>query len=119
MLLAVCWTSICWTSAAHAQQEPTVQPLRILYAGKLDHPRAAEFMDFLKTRFQSVKAVPFEKLSTQAAADSDVVVVDLPNTDLSTVRYIDLPKDFTRPTVLVGVNGSRLGGKYTLKITDG
>lgn len=95
-----------------------IQPLRVLYAGKLEHPRSVEFVDFLKTRFAKVSTIEFADLSATTAADSDVVVIDIPGSDMETFRRISLPERFDRATVLVGVNGARLGEKDDIKLND-
>jgi hypothetical protein len=101
-----------------AQSRNKIQPLRILYAGEVDHPRTTEFVDFLKTRFAEVATIAFADLSTQTAADSDVVVIDIPGSDMETFRRISLPERFDRSTILVGINGARLGEKEDIKLND-
>ena len=94
--------------------------LRVLYAGVPGHARAVEFVGFLSGRFGAVGELALEDLSPEAAADWDVVLVDLPH-DLPYTRYADfaIPAGFDRPTVLMGVGGARLGEAYRLKIDDG
>lgn len=111
------------TPAALAQEnldqtQNRIQPLRVLYAGDVDHPRTEEFVDFFKTRFAKVSTIAFANLSEQTAADSDVVVIDIPGSDMETFRRISLPERFDRSTILVGINGARLGEKEDIKLND-
>jgi hypothetical protein len=122
LLIVTAITLVVFSNTSQAQQqrdkEPSVQPLRILYAGELEHPRTAEFVDFLKTRFSKVSTIAFADLSTETAADSDVVVIDIPGSDMETFRRISLPERFDRSTILFGINGARLGEKEELKLND-
>lgn len=117
LLVAICPSEI-FAEEPSANSQPATQPLRILYAGQPDHSRTHEFVQFLETRFEKVTVIPFKELSLKTAADSDVVLIDIPGSDMETFRRISLPERFDRPTVLVSVNGARLGEKIDIKLND-
>lgn len=94
-----------------AQEAPRLE-LDVLYAGKPDHARTAQWREFLEPRVKSFTVVDVEKLTKDNVGDADVVVLDCPdpivrNAD-GRAESIRVPRpagfgvDFGHPTIVVG-----------------
>jgi hypothetical protein len=89
--------------------------LRILYLGHPGSEREADFVGFLERYFRQVKtgnlAVPFNARRT---ADADVVLLDYDGDGFKAPRP-QLPPDYARPTVTLGVAGAFICSQRGLK----
>ena len=99
--------------AAPRPDEANRLDLAVLYAGPVDTPRAATFVEFLKQHFTRVEALDVTKLSMMTAAPYDVVVadgkrqypMDKPSLDLPTAK---LGPEFTKPVVMISAQAGTI-----------
>ena len=123
-LIAVCLLTLllacpaAWSAPDHERQN-----LDILYAGKPGSERMADFKQFLSEHFERVETTSLETFTAEQADDYDVVVfdwvgvyrrtadgnIDRDNFGLDTPRTPELPADYDKPTVLVGVLAAQFG----------
>jgi hypothetical protein len=105
------------TAEAAAQEKIS---LSVLYAGIPDAPRTKEFQQFLGQHFTKVGLAPFSDFKPEMADGYDVVVFDTPVQPgpggLGIPPRPVLPRDFSRPSVLVGAPGTRIAESLELKI---
>ncbi len=109
------------STATHAKL-----PIKILYAGDLDSPHSAHWMEFLAREFEHVESTSLDRLSNSKASSFDVVVADwkrryVPNADGKIAfdgqggHGYSLPDDFAKPVIMLGavggeiVRGSKIG----------
>jgi hypothetical protein len=89
--------------------------LKLLYAtnfpNNMSTPRTKEYVEFLKTYFTNVDAIDIAKLKPNDAAPYDVLLIDAEPGEKSVldVPQLDLPQDFSKPTLTLGV----MGGLFT------
>lgn len=98
-----------WSLPAIASEQRL--PLRVLYLGNEAKPRATEFVDFLRTRFEHVAARNRDGFDLDAADDFDVVLLDWSQSDTKSDRAVSPlgPRDgWSKPTVLLGSAGHLL-----------
>jgi hypothetical protein len=104
-------------------QEATQQPkqaLAVLYAGCPNTDREKAFVAFLEENFTKVESMSLEKLTLEQAKPFDVVVADWKGRykigpdgtagmwDAESGHRAQLPKDFTKPVVMIGAVGGEL-----------
>ena len=100
--------------AAPRSDEAKRLDLKVLYAGPVDTPRAATFVEFLKQHFATVDALDVTKLSMKTAAPYDVVVADGKRQyPMSQNGGIDLPTaglgpEFTKPVVVISAQAGTI-----------
>ena len=106
------------TKSSHSSD--TKMKLRVLYAGVLNEPRAIDFADFLRKRFEHVGLVSYSAFNPADADGYDVVVLDgEPQVEENKSRLLNppvLPQDFNRATVLVGRGGVLAAMPLKLKL---
>jgi hypothetical protein len=89
-------------------------PLRILYAGKPGSSREADFLAFLRQHFRQVNSADLPRFNAKEAADADVVLFDYDG-DGFRAPQPNLPADYARPTITLGVAGGMLCSQLRLK----
>lgn len=83
-------------------------PLKVVYLGSENSPRASEFVDFLQTRFEQVAKRNREGLDLESVSTFDVVVLDWSQheTPLEKAKSPLGPRtNWSKPTVLLGSAG--------------
>jgi hypothetical protein len=92
--------------------------LKILYMGQPDTPRAKDFTKFLEEHFAQVAVMDVAKFQASQTAPYDVVILDAnPRArDLGTLAKLKLPSDYSKPTVLQGIFGARVGTALDLRL---
>ena len=94
--------------------------LRVLYLGKPDSERLADFRRLLADHFAKVTTADLRTFKEADANGQDIVIVDWTNEykvgggviDGKGFRAPQISKDFTRPMILIG----QAGGKVTLQL---
>ncbi len=100
---------------AAAPQDPADKiDLKVFYAGKLDTERAADFLEFLTAHFAGTGQGEFARFKPEQAEAFDVVVLDYDGLSLQ-APVPDLPTDYARATLTIGVPGADVGEKLGLK----
>lgn len=108
-----------------APPSPVQQPLRVLWLGNADTPRAASFRDFLAHHFRTVVAAARDGFERGTEQDFDVVVLDWSQGDVDIMKMRELRSPlgeragWTKPLVLLGSAGLLLGGCWDLTGTYG
>ena len=104
--------------------------LRVLYAGNPGSERMADFQSFLADHFVEVGTTDFEKITVDDARPYDVIVFDwtsiMPRDEAGEVRQDvfqlnmpetpKLPKDWDRPSIIIGAAGTRIADLFRSKI---
>jgi len=104
--------------------------LRVLYAGKPDHARARDFIQFLDAHFVNPMATSYETITAEEAKDYDVIIFDWPsilprdengdvlrdNFRLQSPKQPSLPEDWDRPSIVIGGPGQNIAGMFRSKI---
>jgi hypothetical protein len=92
--------------------------LRILYAGNLGSPRERDFVDFLSKYFTEVRTVVLLKFTGKNAPGFDVAILDYDDVfqaEIDNVFIANLSKDYSRPTLTIGVTGANICSRLKLK----
>jgi hypothetical protein len=92
--------------------------LRILYAGHQGSARENDFARFLGNYFREVKTVELMKFTKKMTAGFDVVILDYDSEspgEIPASLIADLSKDYSRPTIAVGVTGAMICSALKLK----
>ena len=92
--------------------------LRILYAGRQGSAREKDFVNFLAKYFMEVRTAELTKFTAKQSNGCDVVILDYDREDPGNVPeslITELSKDYSRPTVTVGVTGALICGRLKLK----
>jgi hypothetical protein len=94
--------------------------LKILYIGEGGSSRAAEFQVFLKPKVRQLEIASRWKFKPEQAADSDVVLLDWPQSDRrASANAKPSPlgerQHWTKPTVLLGSAGLNLAIAWEVK----
>jgi hypothetical protein len=121
------WAAVISAAAAFggvvaAQDAPKKIDLKVLYAGKPDAPRTADFKQFLDKTFSEVGTVELKALDAKAAERFDVVIVDSPTPYGVGDEGFKMPEapvlttDFTKPTILMGAAGGRVLRELKIKL---
>ncbi len=94
---------------------PEKQDLRVLYAGDPDDERTADFGRFLSAHFAKVGVTSYKTVMPANMVDYDVVIFDWgkifdreKNVLRRPRRKSELPRNYARPTVLIGAPGIRI-----------
>ncbi|MEM7201767.1 MAG: hypothetical protein AAF628_15980 [Planctomycetota bacterium] len=97
--------------------------LDVLYAGKTDGHREKVFGEFLNIWFDRSATIPLEDLSTETAADYDVVIVDwmsrygcdgYPERTRLNSAPANLDANFTKPIIAMTYVGTQVRRDYKL-----
>ena len=80
--------------------------LHILYVGQPDTERAKDFIKFLSKNFEKVVNLDRKSFNEEKTAGFDVIVID---------EIIKITREYSRPTVTIGVAGTRVGDYLDLK----
>jgi hypothetical protein len=86
-------------------------PLRVVYLGNENTPRATAFVQFLRTRFEQVAERNRDDLDLESVRAFDVVLLDWSQQDTDSEKAVSPlgPRArWTKPTVLVGSAGHLL-----------
>jgi hypothetical protein len=89
-------------------------PMKLLYAGKPGSDREKDFVAFLKQHFGEVQTGDFAKFDSQQADGFDVVLLDWDG-DGFKAPHPAIARDYTRPTVTIGVTGAFVCSQRGLK----
>jgi hypothetical protein len=109
--LAVGVAIMCVSGIARAEPAEKIA-LNILYVGhQPDSARANDFAKFLGEHFTTVAVIDAAKFDPAQTAAYDVVILDPDSAKIAT-----LPADYSKPTVLEGVFGARLGSALGLRL---
>ena len=88
--------------------------LRILYAGLADTDRQKDFVKFLSGHFEKVKASDYLNFRAEQADGFDVVILDHDGAEFRAPRP-DVPRDYSRATITMGVPGALICSNLGLK----
>jgi len=80
--------------------------LRILYVGLPDTDRGKDFVDFLKKHFKRFETINRKAFHEDKTAEFDVIILD---------ENIKISREYSRPTVTIGISGSRICDSLALK----
>jgi hypothetical protein len=111
--LLACVAAI-WCGCVLAADAPAKIALRVLYAGAPSSQRQGEFVELLAKYFTEVTTTDINEFTPDAARESDVVILDNEG-HAKTEDPPDLPQDYARPTITMGVIGSYFGARRGLK----
>jgi hypothetical protein len=92
-------------------------PLRVMYLGNEGTPRATEFIDFLRVRFEQVAAKNRADLDLESVGAYDVVLLDWSQTDTDSEKAVSPlgPRlQWSKPTVLLGSAGHLLATPWEI-----
>jgi hypothetical protein len=106
----------------HFSQTEIIEPnsasskinLRILYAGQSDTDRAKDFVDFLSKHFKKVETTDYKSFTGKESDDFDVTVIDYDGVEFRAPQP-NIPRQYTRATVTIGVPGAFLCSRLSLK----
>jgi hypothetical protein len=113
-LPAACLMVLLMASAGARAQTAQKLNLSIFYAGHPDSAREADFVQFLGAHFTQVNSGDLAKFDGSQAAKSDVVLLDYDGDGFQAPRPM-LSRDYSRPTVTIGVIGGFICGQLGLK----
>ncbi len=88
--------------------------LRILYAGLPDTDRQKDFVKFLSGHFEKVGVGDYLNFRADQADGFDVVILDHDGADFWAPRP-DVPRDYSRATITMGVPGALICSNLGLK----
>ena len=88
--------------------------MRVLYAGHRSSPREKDFVGFLSTHFADVKTCDLAGFADQDADGFDVVILDYEKGGLHAPKPA-LSKDYSKPTITIGVAGADICDSLRLK----
>ncbi len=88
--------------------------LRILYAGLPDTDRQKDFVKFLSGHFEKVGVGDYLNFRAEQANGFDVVILDHDGADFRAPRP-DVPRDYSRATITMGVPGALICSNLGLK----
>jgi len=108
---------------------PAKIDLRVLYAGRPGSTREKEFLELFGAHFVKTAAIDVKKVTTTAAADWDVVVMDwsdiyprddkgkiIQNSTKLNTPQAQLPEGFSRATVMMGSVAGSVHRRQGLKL---
>ena len=107
--------AIGWGSQGMAA-EPRL-PLHVMYLGNEGKPRATEFVDFLRTRFEQVTEKNRGDLDFESVSAFDVVLLDWSQSDAESEKAVSPlgPRmQWSKPTVLLGSAGHLLATPWEI-----
>ncbi len=97
--------------------EPQRLPLRVMYLGNEGTPRATEFVEFLRTRFEQVAERNRDDFDGDAASAFDVVLLDWSQRDTDSEKAtspLGPRAEWSKPTVLLGSAGHLLATPWEI-----
>jgi len=117
-LAALAGVAVMCISGMARAEAPEKISLSILYAGKPESARANDFARFLREHFTKVEVMDTAKFAPAQTAGYDVVILDYDpaSKDLGRVSKLKLPADYSKPTVLEGFCGARMGSSLGLRL---
>jgi len=80
--------------------------LRILYVGQPDTERTKDFIEFLSKNFEKVGNIDKKTFNEHKTDEFDVIVID---------EIINISREYSRPTVTIGIAGTKIGDYLDLK----
>jgi hypothetical protein len=80
--------------------------LRILYIGLPETDRGKDFVNFLKKHFKRFETIDRKAFHEDKTAEFDVIVLD---------ENIKISREYSRPTVTIGISGSKICDRLALK----
>jgi hypothetical protein len=92
-------------------------PLRVVYLGNENTPRATEFVDFLRTRFEQVAERNRDDLDLDSIGAFDVLLLDWSQSDSGSAKAVSPlgSRDrWSMPTVLLGSAGHLLATPWQI-----
>jgi len=101
-------------SALKGPDKATKIGLRILYVGHPGSAREKDFVGFLSTHFIEVKTADLAEFDGQQTAGFEVMILDYDGDGFKAPRP-RLSREYSRPTVTVGVIGAFICGGLGLK----
>ena len=104
---------MCVSGMARAEPAEKIA-LSILYVGQPESDRANDFTKFLGEHFTKVVVMDAAKFDPAQTAACDVVIFDPASRQVSTLAK--LPADYSKPTVLDGLSGARVGSALHLRL---
>jgi hypothetical protein len=115
--LAVAVAVTCVSGMARAEPAEKIS-LSVLYMGEPESARAKDFAQFLGEHFTKVEVMDTAKFAPAQTAGYDVVILDYDpaSKDLGRVSKLKLPADYSKPTVLEGFCGARMGSSLGLRL---
>jgi len=122
--LAVGVAVMCVSGMARAEPAEKI-PLNVLYMGQPDSARANDFAQFLREHFAKVEVMDVAKFDAAQTAAYEVVIFDYDpgstnaydtRSNLGKLAKLQLPADYSRPTVLQGLFGARVGSSLGLRL---
>jgi len=88
--------------------------LKILYAGEKGTTRFNDFETFLKTNFKTVTAIDLKSFDQNQTRDCDVVILDSNGIGRGSFP-VSFSKDYSKPTISMGIPGARWCDEMHLK----
>jgi hypothetical protein len=115
--LAVGIALMCVSGMARAESAEKIS-LNILYMGQPESARANDFARFLGEHFAKVEVMDVAKFAPSQTEGYDVVILDYDpaSRDLGELSKLNLPADYSKPTVLEGFFGARVGSSLGLRL---
>jgi hypothetical protein len=89
-------------------------PLKILYAGEKGTNRFNDFETFLKANFKTVTTIDLKAFDQNQTRDSDVVILDSNGIGRGSFP-VSFSKDYSKPTISMGIPGARWCDQMHLK----
>ena len=108
----------CVPGMARAEPAETIS-LTILYMGQPESARANDFARFLGEHFAKVEVMDVAKFAPSQTEGYDVVILDYDpaSKDVTKLaKQIKLPANYSKPTVLEGFLGARVGSALGLRL---
>lgn len=103
--------SLVSTSLVYPSEETD---LRILYVGNPGSSREQDFVQFLEKHFKEVKTGDLKSFTGNQSTGFDVTILDYDG-DGFKAPHPKLNRQYTRPTITVGVVGAFIGDSLNLK----
>jgi hypothetical protein len=116
--VAIGIAAMCVSGMARAETTEKIS-LSILYMGEPDSARANDFAKFLGEHFTKVAVMDEAKFDPAQTAGCDVVILDYDplSKDVGKLaKQVRLPADYSKPTVLQGHFGARVGTSLGLRL---
>ena len=88
--------------------------LHVLYAGKPGSAREGDFAALLRKHFRNVTIGGLAKFQPRSADGFDVIILDYPGKGFEAPR-VRFPREYSRPTITIGVVGGLIGRRNSLK----
>jgi len=99
---------------ASTQENSENLNLRTLYVGHPGSDREQDFVQFLQKHFAAVKTSDLAKFNGNQVKDFDIIILDYDGDGFDSPRP-RLSRQYSRPTVTVGVTGARICDDMSLK----